>query len=486
MAQTASKIDPEEKLISDIERFVYDPLGFVYYAYPWGSGILKDETGPDQWQADILNDIGKSMIVTENAVQISVRSGHGIGKTALIAWIIHWFMSTRPHPQIPVTANTSAQLLMKTWREVAKWWKLSINRHWFSWTATKFYNINNPETWFASAIPWSAEKSEAFAGTHEKHVLVIFDEASAIDDIIWEVTEGAMTTPAALWVAFGNPTRNTGRFSECFKKYRHRWITREIDSRTAKKANIKQIEKWIEDYGEDSDFVRVRVKGQEPRAGSMQLIPGDIVEAAAGKHLHPDIYNHASKIIGVDVARYGDDQSVIIRRQGLAAFRQKKFRGIGTMDLASMVAQEIDDFNPDTTFVDGVGIGAGVIDRLRQLNYKNVIDVNSGAQPQNKNKYVNLRIEMWDKMREWLKSGAAIPDDKELRDDLTAPEYGFDAKERMQLEKKDDMKKRGIASPDNADALALTFAYPVAKKDLSILNRTTRAKTAYNPLDRRR
>lgn len=458
MAKTAK--DFERQLTDDICELVYDPLAFVYYIYPWGEpGPLQDESGPDEWQAQTLQEIGYKAKTIEEAIQIARRSGHGIGKTALIAWIIHWFISTRPHPQIVVTANTRPQLEAKTWRELAKWHKLSLNHHWFTWTATKFYHVDHPETWFAVAVPWSAEKSEAFAGTHEKHVLVLFDEASAIDDIIWEVTEGAMTTPGAMWIVFGNPTRNTGRFSECFKKYRHRWSCKEIDSRTAKKANQKQINQWIEDYGEDSDFVRVRVKGQEPRAGSMQFIPGDIVTDALGKHLHPDVYRHAPKVVGVDIARFGDDQSVIIKRQGLAATGLTKFRGKNTMEMASIAAKVIDDWDPDGVFIDEVGIGAGVIDRLVQLNYK-VIGVNGGSKPLDENQYMNKRAEMWDKMRQWLPN-AAIPDDSELRDDLIGPEYGYNAKEKIQLEKKEDMKKRGLASPDCADALAMTFAEPV-------------------------
>ncbi len=479
-----TKKDFEAQLLSDICELVYDPLAFVYYIYPWGEGPLEGEEGPDQWQAETLMEIGEKAQTIEEAIQIARRSGHGVGKTALIAWIIHWFMSTRPHPQVVVTANTRTQLEAKTWRELAKWHKLALNSHWFTWTATKFYHVDHPETWFATAVPWSAEKSEAFAGTHEKHVLVLFDEASAIDDIIWEVTEGAMTTPGAMWIVFGNPTRNTGRFSECFKKYRHRWSCKEIDSRSAKKANQTQIQQWIDDYGEDSDFVRVRVKGQEPRAGSMQLIPGDIVEAALGKHLQSDVYRHSPKILGVDVARFGDDQSVIIKRQGLAVVGLKKFRSLGTMEIASLVAREIDEWKPDGVFIDEVGIGAGVVDRLIQLNYS-VMGINGGSTPANTDKFMNKRIEMWYAVKEWLPN-AALPDDSELRDDLISPEYGYNAKEKMQLEKKEDMKKRGLASPDCGDALALTFAEPVqAKVDRdNVLRQLQRSKQDYDPLAR--
>lgn len=454
--------------MDDIAGFYSDALGYVLYAFPWGEEgtALEKHSGPDEWQRGVLNDLSEGTISADAAVQIAVASGHGIGKTALIAWIILWFMSTRAHPQVVVTSNTGKQLSDKTWRELAKWHKQAINGHWFEWTATRFYYKGAPETWFASAIPWSKERSEAFAGTHEENVLVLFDEASLIDDAIWEVTEGAMTQKGAFWVAFGNPTRNTGRFRECFKKFRHRWLNQQIDSRTAKMANNEKIEQWITDYGEDSDFVRIRVKGEFPRASSNQLISSELVEVAAGRVLHPSEYLHAPKILAVDVARFGDDQSVIIRRQGLAVSGLKKFRELDTMQLANHVAREIREWEPDAVFIDVVGIGAGVVDRLRQLGF-NVIGVNVGEPAQNVKEFFNLRAEIWCAVRDWLKAGGWIPDDPELKDDLIGPEYGFDSRGRIQLEKKEDMKSRGLASPDSADALALTFSYPVAPKQFN-------------------
>ncbi|MFH1091634.1 MAG: terminase, partial [Pseudomonadota bacterium] len=303
----------EITLMEDVAGFGHDPLGFVHYVFPWGEGALEGHAGPDSWQEDVLNELGRGSAGTA-ALRLAVASGHGIGKTALIAWITLWFISTRAHPQIVVTANTKPQLETKTWRELAKWHKLALNHDWFEWTSTKFYLQEHPETWFAAAIPWSKERPEAFQGAHERHVLMIYDEGSAIDQAIWEATEGAMTTPGAVWVVFGNPTRNTGAFRQCFGRQRHRWITRQIDSRTAKMADKAQIQRWIEDYGEDSDFVRVRVKGEFPRAASNQSIPSDLVEAAAGKSLSPEVYSRAPRTLGVDVARFGDDQTVIVRR----------------------------------------------------------------------------------------------------------------------------------------------------------------------------
>lgn len=496
---SSAATDSEARLAEDVASFYDDPEGFVRYIYPWGEGPLRGEDGPDVWQSDVMALIRDSIrlghpvgLAVEGALRIAVRSGHGIGKTTLISWIIHWFCSTRTHPQIVCTANTRIQLEVKTWRELAKWHKLALNKHWFDWTATKFSLVEHASTWFASAIPWSKERSEAFAGTHEENVLMIFDEASNIPDSIWEVSEGAMTTPGAIWIVFGNPTRNTGRFSSCFKKDRNRWLTMEIDSRNCKKTNKKEIAAQIEEYGEDSDFVRVRIKGQEPRQGLRQLIGDELVETAMGRVLRPEVYAHAAIVLGVDVARMpGADDNVIAIRQGLAAFEQRRFQGSGDgwlMNFASLVARFIEDYSPDAVFVDVVGIGAGVVDRLIQLGFGQiVIPVNFAEEAANPNRYHNLRAECYCKMEQWLKAGGALPNDKRLRDDLTGPEYLFDAKDRWQIERKEDMRSRGLASPDGADALAVTFAEEVLPRQVKIARAesTRQQQSAYHPLARR-
>jgi Terminase-like family. len=456
----------DSQLIQACERFVYDPLGFVLWAYPWGENQLKGEEGPDKWQADFLLAYGKAL-KSGKPVRMARASGHGPGKTALISWLIQHFMSTRPNPEIIVTANTATQLENKTWRELAKWHGLIINKHWFEWTATKYKCLADPGTWFALAQPWSKDRPDAFQGSHEKHILFLYDEASATDDIIWETTEGAMTTPGAAWVVFGNPTQNTGRFKECWGKFRHRWDTAKIDSRTAKMADQKQIKEWIEDYGEDSDFVRVRVKGEFPRAASNQFISEELVHNAQRRENIPHLYSHSPVVIGVDVARFGDDQTVIAVRQGTYLAKVYRYREKDTMETASLTVEKIKEWNPQTVFVDVIGIGAGVVDRLRQLGYRNVIGVTSGVPANDDTLYYNLRAEMWGKMRDWLVN-AVLPDDGELKTDLIGPEYGFDAKGRIQLEGKKDMKNRGLASPDVGDSLALTFAfdvYPLAGRD---------------------
>lgn len=452
----------ERALAEQIAGFVFDPLGFVKFNFKWGEGDLKDFDGPDVWQAEILETLGKELLRAEKeggSIQLAVASGHGIGKSALISWIIDFWMSTRPDPQVVVTANTSTQLETKTWRELAVWHKRSLNAHWFVHEAQKFYHVDNPKTWFASPIPWNEAKPEAFAGTHAKDVLYLFDEASAIPDAIWEVSEGAMTTPGATWVAFGNPTQATGRFRECFRRFKHRWITRQIDSRSAKMADKKKINEWIEDYGEDSDFARIRIKGEFPRTADRQFIGDHIVQQAQSREPVGD----GPMIMGVDVARFGKNDTVVCRRQGDKVFPLIAWNGLDTMQTAMKVGEMIKAHGPDAVMVDGVGVGGGVVDRLRMLGF-DVLDVNSGARASEEDVYTNLRAEMWAKLRADLGRSLCLPFDDKLSRELTSIEYDFDRRNRLMLERKEDMVRRGVESPDRADALALTYAAPVTPK----------------------
>ncbi len=394
-------------------------------------------------------------------------SGHGIGKSALIAQIVNWAQSTCEDCKIVVTANTGTQLATKTQPEISKWFRLSINAHWFDVNATsvKVRDKKREATWRTDLIPWSEYNTEAFAGLHNqgKRVVLVFDEASAISDKIWETAEGALTDAATeiIWIAFGNPTQNTGRFRECFGRFKHRWKTFQVDSRTVAGTNKEQIAQWIADYGEDSDFVRVRVRGEFPRSGSSQFIASDQVSAA--RKYKAEGFDGLPKIMSVDVARFGDDQSVIAIRQGRKAKILAKYRGMDTVQLAERTIEFMGKESPDGTVVDGDGIGAGVIDHLNHRGFK-VFEFHGGAAARDVSMYFNRRAEVWGTMRNWIAAGAQIPDDPEIETDLTAPEYGFSSKQQIQLEKKDDMKKRGLSSPDMGDALAMTFAVNVAPK----------------------
>lgn len=463
-------MDTERQLQEIIADFAYDPLGYVRFAFPWGEpGPLQDYDGPDEWQAQQLQYVGQVFQENPDAtLQEAIASGHGIGKSTEVAWIILWAMSTRPHLAGWVTANTQTQLKTKTWRELSVWHKRAINSHWFTWTATRFFNTAHRETWGIDAIPWTENNSEAFAGLHAEYVLMIMDEASAVADKIWEVAEGAMTTARAMWFVFGNPTRNTGRFRECFGKYRHRWHQRQIDSRSCKMTNKEKIQEWIDDYGEDSDFVRVRVRGEFPRFGTNQLISSEDVERARAYSMATDEYLFNSICIGVDVARFGADESVITIRQGRKVHEQRVFRGLDNVQVAAQAAAAYRECQGHTTiFVDGVGVGAGTVDILRAQGYT-VFEVNAGAKAMDEKVYYNKRAEMWGRMRDWLQSTVDLPDEPTLCDQLVALEYEYDLKERIKLETKDDLRERlpALGSPDRADSLALTFAEIIAPTPL--------------------
>jgi hypothetical protein len=449
----------ESQLINDIDKFYADAYGFVMYAFPWGEPgtELEEHDGPDDWQREQLDRVSaKIRRDPEGTIREATASGHGIGKSALVAWIILWAMSTRPHLNGTITANTTTQLNTKTWRELALWHKRAINEHWFTVTATKIFHKNHEKTWACSAIPNTEHNAEAFAGQHGTHVLIIYDEASGIPDKIWEVSEGAMTDPRAMHFVYGNPTKNTGKFRDIFAND-SRWERNQIDSRDCKMTNKKEINEQIATYGEDSDFCRVRIKGEFPRAGSMQFISSEVCDICMLSEAPYEAFFQVPIVLGVDVARFGEDKTVIAVRQGRKVLELRRYRDHDTMQVAAQTVSAIREFSPAATFVDGVGIGAGVVDRLRMLGH-DIIEVNAGRKPDDEKTYYNKRAEMGDRLRIAMTEGLDLPNDADLRKALIGIEYGFDDKERMRLERKQDMKKRGLESPDDFDALAYTYA----------------------------
>ncbi len=476
----------DDALIAEAGRCTHDPLRWAKIAWQWGTPDLP-EPGPRKWQADILDTIGHHLRTTPHKVlRIAVASGHGIGKSALVGMIDNWAMSTHVCARVVVTANTLGQLSTKTGPEIMKWHRESITSEWFTAFATSIQSKakdpkGNPlaKSWCTDLVPWSAENTESFAGLHNagKRIVLIFDEASSIHDKVWEVAEGAMTDPNTeiIWIAFGNPTRNTGKFRECFGRDARRWITKQIDSRTVEGAS-SEYDDWVTAYGEDSDFVRVRVRGIFPRAGSVQLISSELLREAATRP--PGILADAADpvVIGVDVARFGDDENALFIRCGRDGrkWQMVTWRGLDLMQSSAMVAEVVEDLKrlgipTAMVFVDQTGIGAGVVDRLRQMGYP-VTGVDNGASsdwavgdaPGHGEKVKNKAAEMWVRARLWLRTGGAIINDPTLIQQLESRQYGYNEHGEIILERKDDMKKRGLSSPDRADCFCLTFAYPVA------------------------
>ena len=487
--QALKKIDPEFDLICDIEAFTDDPLGFVYYAFPWGHGELENQPGPDTWQADILQALGAGLITFEQALQIAVASGNDIGKTALIAWLILWAMSTREDTRGVVTANTDTQLRTKTWPELKKWHNLSINKHWFTVTATAIYSNDkdHDKTWRIDAVPWSENNLAAFAGLHNfgKRVIVLFDEASEIPEAVWGTADTFMldSDTELIWIAFGNPTQNTGRFKDCFGRFKHRWTHRQIDSRECRIANKAKIAQWVEDYGLDSDYVKVHVRGMFPSLSVKGFFSVQDLDAAFGKVLRPEQFEFAPKILTIDPAWEGDDMLEIGLRQGLA------FRILRTIPkndndifIANLIAQIEKDEEADAVFIDA-GYSTGIVSAGRTWgkSWQLVWFAGASTDPGCYNKRAQMALEG----KKWLKEGGALADDKELYEDILSIETVGRTDGKIQLEAKKDIKKRLGRSPGKFDAWLLSFAFPVAGKGggRALESQGSNHKSDYDPME---
>lgn len=479
----------EESLFDLVAECADDPLKFVLGFFPWdtdpaiqlvklpepwASKYPNCTYGPDRWACELLDEIGRQC--KEHAfdgrhavapIRVAVASGHGIGKSALTAWLVCWIMSTRPGCHGIVTANTASQIAGVTWAQILTWMSRCLTRHWFDCTTEKICAKERPSDWFVMARTSDESMSEKFAGQHaaSSTSFYIFDEASAIPDKIWDVAEGGLTDGEPMIFVFGNPTRNSGRFFECFNRQRDRWTLKKVDSREAQLTNKASIAEWAKAYGEDSDFFKVRVRGEFPSQSSAQFISAEAVREAMAR---PSGEYHGAKIaiVGADIAMYGDDRTVFATRAGREVFDVKIYQQRG-LEVCSFLQEHIMDlykrlgFEKVYVFMDAGGVGAAHVDYMHKNGWQ-VEGVNFGGSADDKKTYRNKRAEMWGRMKDWLEREASkIPDSEDLFTDLTAPEYSYDTSNRIILEPKETIKKRGYASPDIADAIALTFAQHV-------------------------
>ena len=480
MASTARTQSPDEDLADFVGTFYDDPLGFVLACYPWGEPgtALEKYDGPDKWQREFLINLGSHIKARKfdgfnpvMPIRMAVASGHGPGKSTMAAWIVDFIMSTRPHCRGTVTANKWEQLETKTWAAVQKWTRLCITAHWFTVNASRMYQVDNKETWFCAAANSKEENSESFAGQHaaDSTSFYIFDEDSGIPEIIHQVAEGGLTDGEPMIFLFGNPTRSTGHFyAACFGIGRDRWNPISLDARESKFTNKELIKEWVDIYGEDSDFVRVRVRGLAPRASELQFIDQDRVWNAQ-KRPGVAVFSDQPLIAGVDVSDGGAAWNVVRFRRGADARgippvripgeKVRGDRGPFLAKLAEILQNDYDGHKVAVMFVDSA-FGAPYVERLHTMGFKNVIEVRFGAESLDRHQ-ANMRAYMWSQMKDWLTNGVIDPKDSKLETDLTAPGYHINKQDKLVIESKEDMAKRGVASPDDADALALTFAAQV-------------------------
>ena len=459
-----------------------NPLAFVMFAFPWGQAgtPLEHFSGPRKWQRQVLLDIAEHIKQNQGKIdfdtlRLAVASGRGIGKSALVSWLVLWMMTTRIGATVIVSANSESQLRSVTWAEITKWSSMSINTYWWEISATRVA----PAKWLTELVErdlkkgtrywslegrlWSAENPDAFAGVHNYDgVMLVFDEASGIDDSIWAVAAGFFTenTPNRFWCCFSNPRRNTGYFYETFHGKRAFWQNRQVDARDVEGTDKNVYQQIIDEYGPDSYQAHVEVYGSFPSESDDQFIPANVVDEAMKRPKHKD--DSAPFVVGVDPARFGSDSTVIAIRQGRDIVEIKKYKGDDTMTVVGHIIETIEQYKPALVCIDEGGLGAGVVDRLKEQRYK-VRGINFANKSKNPMMYGNLRAQIWGDMKQWLKD-ASIPSDRYLKTDLISPLMKPDSKGAIFLESKKDMKARGLASPDAADAIALTFAFPVASR----------------------
>jgi hypothetical protein len=403
--------------------------------------------------------------------RVSIRSGHGTGKSAFMAWCVLWFMSCYYPCKVPATAPTSHQLEDILWAEIAKWHAAMRERvpqlaNEFEWTKERFYLKSNPNESFAVARTARPERPEALQGFHSENILFLIDEASGVAENVFQVAEGALSTEGAFVVMAANPTREEGYFYDSHHKMRDRWAALHWDGEQSPMVSRQYVDDMRAKYGVDSPIYQVRVKGNFATATD-GVIPLSLCEAARVREVQP--IASAPVIWGLDVARFGDDSTALAKRKGNVQLEPtREWYGLDTMQVAGMIAAEYRDARekPWCINVDVIGIGAGVVDRLEELGLP-VRGINVAESASASIKYMRLRDELWFLGREWLEArDCRLADDDELIGELVTPKYKIESNGKIKVESKDDMKKRGVASPNRADAWLLTFAgEPVAIRD---------------------
>ena len=491
-------VEQEKQLLEDLLSFSYDPLGFVEYVYPWGEpGTPLEKFTLRTWQREVLAQIRDHLVEQQNFLDLDllsllqvyqevICSGRGTGKSALFGMLTNWLLSTHLGATSITTANTEKQLRTKTFPEYGRWFTMGINSHWWDveslairpqeWLAKLVREQLKIDTqyWAATGQNWSEENPDAFAGVHNMYGLaVFFDEAAGVPEPIWTVSKGFFTemTPFRIWMGFSQGRRNSGAFFDRFNDpaYHEFWRRRHLDARTVEGVDISTLEEIIRVKGPDSDEARVEVYGLFPEQGEGQLIPNSVVLGAQERRIGLSEDNDEPLILGVDPAPRG--RTVLRARQGRDAYSISPIvlHGKDNIQIADEVVAFCNKYDPDAIVVDA-GNGTGVIDDLKRRGVK-VFEVWFGAaNPDTSSEWAIIAGAMWGRMAEWLPRGG-IDDSRELYNDLTKRRwewFGGREDNKRTLNSKRDMLKEGIPSPDDGDALALTFYPQLPKRNKTV------------------
>ncbi len=438
----------ENPFIKLMARYRDDPVAFAREV----AGIE-----PDEWQVELLDAVAAPAIR-----RVSVRSGHGVGKSTAVALAAVWHVLMRVPSKTVVTAPTSSQLFDACFAEmknVAKRLKPPFDNL-LELKSDRIELKSHPESTFISCRTSRAEQPEALAGVHSPSVLLIADEASGIPSSVFEAASGSMSGHSATTILTGNPTRNTGFFYDTHNRLREDWYTMHVSCVDSPRVSEDFVEDMKRRYGEDSPAYHVRVLGNFPPSEEDTVIPVSLIEHAMANDIK--VHEDTIAIWGLDVARQGGDASVLAKRQGPVIHPLTVWRNLDLMQLTGAVKAEYDAMPPSKRpaeiIVDSNGFGAGVLDRLRELGLP-ARGLNVSERAMAKDTYLNLRAEIWFKMKMYLEGmDVSLPRDDALYAELAAPRYHFTSAGKLQVESKDSMKKRGVASPDRADAVALSLA----------------------------
>lgn len=424
----------------------------------------------DPWQEKVLMDLAKHP-------KVSVRSGQGVGKTGLESIVVVWYLCTRPFPKVIATAPTRQQLYDVLWAEIAKWLSGSKVERLLRWTKTKIYMNGFEERWWATAR--TAVRAENMQGFHEDYMLFVVDEASGVADPIMEAILGTLTGHENKLLLCGNPTKTSGTFYDSHNRDRDTYKTHKVSSADSPRTSKENIQMLQRKYGADSDVFRVRVLGEFPKGEADSLISLEVAEQAAETVV--DISSAFTLDVGVDVARFGDDKTIIAPRIGNRVLPLQQYSKKDTMETTGNVIKTVEhlrkvhtQINKIVIKIDDDGLGGGVTDRLREVNRQKglgytIIPIKNGSKAKDSDHYYNKAAEMWDTLRELLEENLSkflqgepghieLPNDDILIKQLSSRKYKIDSKGRIELESKDEMKRRIGESPDRADAVIYSFA----------------------------
>ncbi len=406
----------------------------------------------DSQQTDLI------LAACEPNARCSVKSAQGCGKTATLVWLSIYFLLTLEDCRVLITSPSAQQLSRVFHSELQKWhYKMPEPFKSFLDIKKETFNIVGKDYQMASLVTGSPTNQESLQGGHSLNYVILADEASGLEELVFDTLLGTLGAGEGKFIMTSNPVRNSGRFYEIFSRENPRWTRLTFDAITSTQCQQPWIDDMKEMYGEDDDNYQIRVLGNFGRMGENQFFRSNLIEEATKNELDFTSYHNFPVVAGVDVARYGQDSTVLVLRQGPKLLEIKEYRGLSTMEVAAKVVEFYNRYHPSSIFIDGIGIGAGVVDRCEELNLP-VVDVVVSSKSSDPRKYANLRSQLYGRLGEWLENGADIPYNKELSSQLNSTSYTYNGKMQIQLMTKKDIKSSGLPSPDIVDSISLTMA----------------------------